>query len=617
MGSPAVKSGVAEQEGNLSWVVPPPGAGTSPNSQTEEDAKTAKRVWSLYQAAKRWKEAGDFSEARENWEYWNEKQWKYQRPNHLHMSVVNQVYPTIETFIGHFGDNIPESVARSRTPQYGRVGEMATKLLNWSNDINGVSSLNELITRSASITGFSVMRVDWDETEDGNRGAPSYTFIDENCFFVSPWCKNPNLSDARYVVEAQNIPIDTARARYPEKADLIRPGVWDGSLTPEFMVGSGNRGFAEYLTFPGGGGAISAGNAKGHPEAKDLCTIIRVVEDRLDGTKRDIVVINSIVCQDDIISYEDEEYPYVLFNVLRNKNSAYGHSIVHWMKSTQDELNLMHSYMMDQQRFSSVNRLVANQVNLEEGKMLTNDPSSALVDQTPDGRGYYTLEQSGANPNFITIEEMLVSRLREKMGDVDIIHGERPAGVTTLGAMEILRDEANVLVKKMAVQLLEGMKRRDELCLNRIRQYMKDERTVRITGNAGQEYLTINKKVGMGLDGEWVVANTIPEDFEADIDITPMPPGGVAAKFEQATAMIQTMAEDGLPLISRNTFMKMTEQDPQLTMENDEEMMAMAEEQAKAQQAEAAAQGGGEVPEEEMSPDEMRVRAMRLLGGGV
>lgn len=611
-----VKSGVSEQEGQLAWVNPPAGSAVS-TQQDEEKAKAAKLAWNLKESGKRWKDLGNFQNAKENWEYWKEKQWRYQRPNHLHMSVVNQVYPTIETFIGHFGDNIPESVARARNPKYARVGEMATKLLNWSGDINRVQGQNEILTRSAAISCFSVQKVDWDDTMDGHRGAPRYSFVDENTFFVSPWTKDPYLSDARYCVEARNLPIDIVRQRWPDFADQIRPGAWDGTLTPDFMVGSGSRGFAEYLTFPSGGGATAVGGANSKGDAKDLCTLIECWIRKEDGTIRYIAVANAITLQDGPSPYEDEDFPYVIYNVLRDKDSVYGHSIVYWMKSTQDEINLMHSYMMDQQRYASIDRMVVNQANLEEGKMLSNDPSSALVDQTPDGRGYYTLAQNGANPQFLNIEELLVERLRQKTGSVDIIHGEQPAGVTTLGAMEILRDEANVLVKKMAVQILDGLKRRDELCLNRIRQFMKDERTVRIAGNADDEYLTINKKVGMGLDGEWIVANTIPEDFEADIDITPLPPGGVAAKFEQAAAMINLAGEDGLPLITRRTFMTMTEQDPQLTQENEEEIAAMAEEQAKAQQAEAAAQGGGEPMEEEMSPDEMRVRAMRLLGGGV
>lgn len=611
-----VKSGVSEQEGQLSWVNPPAGSAQVYNGQSEEEAKTAKLAWSLKEGGKRWKEMGNFKEAKENWAYWDEHQWRYQRPNHLHMSQVNQVYGTIEAFIGHFADNLPESVARSRSPEYERVAEMATKLFNWANDINRVKGQNELITRSASVSCFAVQRVDWDEDMDGKKGAPKFSFVDENTFFVSPWTRDPYLTDARWVVEARNLPIDLVKWRWPDKAELLRPGAWDGSLTPEFMAGGGTAGFGEYLTFPDGGRSVlAAGGAKTKGETKDLCTLIECWIRKEDGKLRYIAVANAITLQDGPSPYEDEDFPYVVYNVLRDKDSAYGHSIVHWMKSTQDEINLSHSYMMDQQRFQSVDRVVVNQANLEEGKMLTNDPSSALVDQTPDGRGYYLLQQGGANPQFLNIEEMLVSRLREKMGDVDIIHGERPAGVTTLGAMEILRDEANVLVKKMATQLLDGMKRRDELCLNRIRQFMKDERTVRITGHGGDEYVTVNEKVDMGLDGEWIVANTIPEDFEADIDITPLPPGGIAAKFEQATAMISTMAEDGLPLITRNTFMRMTEQDPQLTAENEEEIVAMAEQQAKAQEAEAAAQSGAPPPEEEMGDEEQRVRAMRLLGG--
>ena len=243
MASPAVKSGVTEQEGIIGMLYPtPPGGAQEAMGPSEEDAKIAEWGWGLYQGAKRWKEQASYhKEAPVLWDYWEDRQWQYQRAPHLSQHQVNMVYPTIETFIGHWSDNLPESVARARNPAQKRVGEMATKLFNWSNDINSARAKMETNLRSTGVVGFSALRIDWDYAMDGKRGAPKFTFVDEDNIFLAPWTKDPELSDCRYLIEAANVPIELVRKAYPKRGPDVKPGAWDATLTPSFG-GSGGSG---------------------------------------------------------------------------------------------------------------------------------------------------------------------------------------------------------------------------------------------------------------------------------------------------------------------------------------------------------------------------------------
>jgi nucleoid DNA-binding protein len=621
MPSGVVISGTAQDEGVASFLF----SRATQTELPEEDRQKAKWVWGNLTKAKQWKLACGFAEAEENWNFWLGKQWIRQRAQSLSMAVLNQVFNNTETFLGHLADDIPDSIARPRRMEHQRVGQTVTKLLNWTDDLNDYRALIELCGRSAIITGFSVLRVDWDVTADGQRGAPRHSFVDEGNFFVSPWTRNPDLSDSEYAIEARNIPISYVRRTWPEHAASIPPGVWDGTLTTLREPGqqASRDPWGSYQAFTTSDGNVT-NFTKGQSmvKNKDLATLIEQWFRQDDGTLRYTVCCNGVILEDGPSPYEDEKYPYSIMNVLRNKDSAYGHSMVSFYKKLQMELNEIHSYMLDQQRYESDSPLVVNQVNVEEGQMITNAPGSIYIDSDPNGHGYYLLSKQGANHKWLEMEDMVVKRINDQMGNVDILRGDRPAGVTTLGAMEIIRDEANVLVRKMVQQMLRSVKQKDKLTISRLKQFLKDERTVRVSGSGNtDEFVTVNQRQGMMPNGEWAVENSIPDDFEADIDFSPQPPGGVAAKFERALALIGTPAEDGKPIVDRQWVLEAIEEDQERIDELMERIGAQqqADAQMAAQQAQAQgpAAAGGPVPPMPapmpQDPAEMIQEAMSIL----
>lgn len=521
-------------------------ANQSLNLMSEEDRQKSKMAWDLYQKAKRWKLSWGWENGGRWWDLWRSKQWSKKRQSSFTMAVVNEIYSTLETFLGHLQDDVPDPTVNARNPQQKDIADMVGSLLKWVDELNEFGVDLELPVRAAMITGMGVYRNDWDYDLDGARGCVRYIHIDENGLFTSPWCKR--IQDAEYVVEAKNVPLSFIRKNWPERGSIVSPGVWDGTLTPMRGVygeGLGTRigEIAAFSTTDGSQTQMSRSTIS--TKDKDLATLIECWIRQEDGTLRYLVVANGIVLADGPSPYEDEKYPYVIFNVLKNKDHVYGCSLVEQLENLQVLINELVSYMVDQQRYESDTPVVVSQDNIEEGKVFSNAPGETLVDRTEGGHGYYLLNKPGANARWLEIINSIKEFLQQIGGNVDILRGERPAGVSTLGGMEIVREEANVLVSKMTKHIVSAIRQNYMLSISRLRQFMKDTRTVRITGQGNQnEYIQMNKPNGMKLDGSFALSNTIPEDFECDVDFAPEPPGGFQAKMERDLQLLSAQVVD-------------------------------------------------------------------------
>jgi hypothetical protein len=584
------------------------GGFTAAKELTESDRAKAERVWNLYQKAKKWKMQCGGDKWQKWWDFWRGRQWEKRRAQGFSMKVINETYSATETFVGNVGEEIPESNVLARKLEEKPTAEMFAKLINWTHDINEQDTELELPVRSAVVTGTGIRRVEWDWTMDGKRGAPRMIFVDEQYIFFSPYTKKAQT--ASYIIEAQNVPKEEVVRRWPERGPQVPGGMWDGTLTPLYGGGgslsTAASGDTASFTIPDGTQTQQSSSILKKAD-KDLVTLMEVWIRQEDDTLRYIVCANGMILQDGPSPYQDEKYPYVVYNVIRNKDSIYGYSLVEQLESMQTELNEIHSYALDQQKYESDSPLVVNIANVQEGKHFNNAPGNIYYDKAASGQGYYTLQKQGANPKWFDMEERLRAKMRDISGGVDILHGEMPAQVTTLGGAEIIKQQANVIVSKMTKHVKAAVRNEDMMILDRMVQFFKDERIVRVSGHGGkQEHVTVNERTSLDDNGEWGRKNSIPDDFEADVDFSAVPPGGYQAKFERAMALLQGGVVDGQYVLEQID-------EDQGTVEALMQRMAAAQ---KAQmQAEMAAKGQAPPPEEEQDPSQMADQLMGMLSG--
>lgn len=557
----------------------------------EEDREKAKLVWTMLTQAKQFREPRSKHWGRW-WNIWESNHYAGRTVHTLARAVVNQVWSSVETFVGHVVDILTPPECYARAPWYEQKAEVLSKWLKVVWDRSGAKHEVEHVVRSAAVCGPGWAEIPWDETLSGGKGEPTFDPLDERTMFVSPHARS--LEQALYVLEAKNVPREYVEGHWELPTELPK-GVWDPSLSGQraYSPGGYGMGYGELTTTDGTEtGYARYSETGGGKEHMGLVTLVKSWIRQKDGKLRLLIVCNGVVLQDGQSPYNDEDYPYALCNLIPSMDSAYGRSLIQFVESLQDIINTSLSQILDAQHYAADPMLVVADVNAEQGNIIENMPGAVLYDQSPNGKGYDWLQGPGFNPAWTQILEMVTNAMDSVLGRVDVLKGERPAGVNTLGGLEIVRDEANIRVRNLIRWVKAFVKRCHLLIISRLRQFVKDQRMVRLMSPGGQpEYIEINKVQGSKPDGAPIVDVTIPEDAEFDVEFGKDEPGGEQAKKEFVFQCLATPGEDGLPLVTRSWALKQLKvaEAPQIM----EEIEALKGQQAEAAQAAAPVAGGG------------------------
>ena len=484
--------------------------------------------------------------------------------------------------MGHVADIIAPPNVFSRTSKDEQKAKTVSKWLQIAWDkADGDCELQHVV-RSASVTGVGWFEIPWDTSASQGRGEAALLPCDERFIFLSPHARN--LKEALYLIDARNVPREFIEKTW-ERGKEVPPGIWypqvSNTRSYATVAGEGDS-ITESLTTDGtqSGWSRLAGGEQGG--GKDLVTLLKVWTRQEDGTMRLTVVSNGVILQDGPSPYEDEDYPYVQFNLLPTLDTYCGRSLVQFVEGLQEVIDESLSYLLDVQRYAADPMLMVNIANLEEANVVENMPGAILPDRT-EGGGYAWLQGPGFNQSWMTILDSIINSMDSVLGRVDVLKGERPAGVNTLGGLEIIRDEANVRIRNLIRWVKAGVKRSYLLILSRLKQFAHDERELRVNSKSGKaEYIKVNPIVAHDLEGKPKQDDTIPADVEFDLDFGPEEPGGEQARREFVLQMITTPGEDGLPLVTRRWALE------KLDIEEREELLKEIE-QAKAMQAQAMA----------------------------
>jgi hypothetical protein len=570
--------------------------GTDPNDADEQ--ATVKNVMQMFQKAKQFK-ANWSKNSERYWNLWESNHYKDRYSKTLTQAIVNVIFDSVETFVGHVSDGLPNPRAVPRSHENKDKAKIASKWLKFEVEQNNVEQEVQHPVRSACVTGAGWFAVEWDEKKSQGKGDVSIVPIDEKFIYVSPYARN--LDEALYVIEAKNVPREYVARAWPEKGGDVPKGVRDANLSN--LRGASSRGDAmapdKALLTSTDGSTSHWSSASGENKSKqgDLVTLIKCYARQEDGTMRLTVVANGVLLQDGLSPYDDDDFPYAVVNVIPTLDTIQGRGLVQFVEGLQEILNTSLSALLDQQRFSSDPMLIVDTVNLEEGQLIDNTPGAVLPNSSQGRDGYYWLNAPGFNQAWVQIQEIISSYMDSVLGKVDVLKGERPVGVNTLGGLEIVRDQANVRLRNLIRWVKASLKRVYILTLSRLRQFATEERVMRITDDIGREdFVTANPVVGIGPDGKVEQDMTFGEDLEFDIEFGEDPLGGRQSKVELALSLAGTPAEDGLPMVDRKWVLEQAEvkEAPEII----ERLTALQQQQAQAQMM-AQGQGGSGAPQAE------------------
>ncbi len=576
-----------------------------------EDKEKAKLVWGMLQKAKQFRQPRD-KHWPKWWNLWEGNHYQGRMAQTLARAVVNQVFGSIETFVGHVVDILMPPDCFARTPNHQEKAKMLSKWLQVVWDRSGAKSEIEHVIRSAAVTGVGWAEIPWDETLSGGRGEAAFDPKDERTIFLSPHARN--LTEALYLIEAKNVPREYVEGGW-ELGQKVPPGVWDPTLSGQRGYGGGNAtgGYGQFTTTDGSeSGYAKYGDISSGKENAGLVTLVKAWVRQRTGKMRLLIVSNGILLNPESDEhpnaedspYEDEDFPYVQFNLIPTLDGPYGRSLVQFVESLQEIIDTSLSQILDAQQYAADPMLIVSDVNSEQGNIIENMPGAILFNQDQSSQGYTWLQGPGFNAAWMQVLEVVTNAMDSVLGRVDVLKGERPAGVNTLGGLEIIRDEANVRVRNLIRWVKASVKRSYLLIISRLKQFVKDQRVVRLMSKAGkEEFIEINPVVGAKPDGAPIVDVTIPADAEFDIEFAKEDPGGEQARKEFVMEMMQTIGEDGLPLGTRAWALE------HLRVPNADKILegiqAEKDAQAEAAAQEAQAAAGPAAPGQEPSANPM------------
>ncbi len=527
-------------------------------NQTPEEQERIKLLTGMFQQASQFRSRWDRHWPR-FWNLWEGNHYYSKVVHTLTRAVINQVFSAVETFVGHVGDTLTLPNVFARDPNFRGQAKTVTKWLRTVWEQSGAEEQLQHVLRSAAVTGVGWIEIPWDRTLCNGRGNPAFLPVDERYMFVSPHCRNTH--EARYLIEAKNVPREYVEEAWPERGGLVPPGIWYPQVSNERMyTGASPEGdqYSEFLTTDQSQSGWSRMAGVDPKTSRDLVTLMKFWIRQKDGSMGFMPVSNGILLIDpenpDATKspYQDEDFPYAQLNLLPTLDSPYGRSIVQFIESLQEVVDLSLSYLLDVQRYAADPMLVVHQLNFEQMHLVENMPGAILPDMSEGGSGYQWLQGPGFNQQWMQIIEQITSAMDSVLGRVDVLKGERPAGVNTLGGLEIIRDEANVRIRNLNRWVKSAVKRSYHLILSRLRQFATDERTLRVPDKKGKEdYITVNPMQGNAPDGTPQQEQTLTDDAEYEMDFGPEEPGGEQARKEFVFQALSTPAEDGLPLVTR------------------------------------------------------------------
>lgn len=572
----------------------------------EDEQQKLKFLANMFQQSSQYRARWD-----KHWpRYWNlwEGNHHYGKTVHtLTRAVINQIFSTIETFVGHVADVVMPPNVYPRREDLKKQAKLISKWLKAEWDQSGAEYEMQHVVRSSAATGVGWIEMPWDVMKRGGQGGCSFVPRDEKFMFVSPYARE--LTEALYLIDASNVPREYVENAW-ERGKDVPQGVWMPQVMNTRSYTGANPesdGFGSFMTTDGSqaGQTPMAGSEQGG--SKELVTLLKAWIRQQDGTMRLLIVSNGLILQDGPSPYEDDDFPYVKLNLLPTLDSPYGRSLIQFIEGLQEVIDNSLSYLLDVQRFAADPMLAVSGINLEEGHIIENMPGAILPDKSlmaGQGQGYYWLQGPGFNQSWMQILESVIQAMDSVLGRVDVLKGERPAGVNTLGGLEIIRDEANVRVRNLIRWVRAAVKRCYILMLSRLRQFVHNERQMRVADKKGrEEFITVNPIVGQTLEGQPIQEPTIPEGAEFDFDFGPEEPGGEQAKREFILGLINTMGEDGLPVVDRAWVLeKLDIEEKDAILQRFEQLKGQQAEEAAAMESAKAQQG----PVDPVEEDPMR-----------
>jgi hypothetical protein len=566
--------------------------------QTQQEIDLVSRIKKMYLDGYTAK-VEQHKEWQECWNAYDSTYFKQNLPEYKSQEVSNYVFSTVETVIPIMLAANPKFVVLPNSEQFYQKAEMVQKALDYEWGRTKMFMEVVRMIRTSLITGNCIIGLFWDGKKDGI-GQVKPMILSPFNIIVDP--KATSIDDAEFMGYATYKNVGEIVNFRPDLADMLKDST-GGVQYDELMFGLDSSKvnsktnilyiemyFKDYSTEPDDEGNESFKYPNG----------------------RRVIIAGDVLVDDSENPYEGG-FPFRNLKCYDVPGKFWGVGEVINIISPLKYACELTNNVLDSAALTSnpvwimdKNCGVAqNSLTNRKGLVVRKNPGTEVKRDAPPSMPAYI-------QNVIM---MLKQDIEHISGVYDVTRGERPTGITAAAAIQALNEQAQGRIK-LKVQVLEQLLGEAGcMWLKRIQQYWVTKRDVRTMGSDySVSFDSVDKN---DLDGDFVIIVAAGSTMAVN----------KTARLQTLVQLAQTMAEDGLPMVDRQTILENADiQDvqnvlmrfEQLKQQQMEQAQMQAQQQAQMQQAQMEQQMAMQEAQAKQTQDaELNKSALQIAQGQV
>lgn len=480
------------------------------------------------------------------------------KPSYKTNHISNFIYSSIESMRPILFDNNPRFEAVPASEDAMQYSQDINTILDWEWDR---SNMHEILLANSIYTftlGTSIVMLPY-TYEDGADG--NVTFIPVSPFNIYPDPLATSVEDAEYIIYANYVHVNILKKKYPDKAKALS----GGDVKYSELVNDRNKD-----------AKIDNQVLVLEVWCRDYTTID--VEEDYNGEKvisekykypdgRVIITCPelNIVLENKRNPYNTGRFPFFLFKDIDVPFQFWGEGECRWLLSPQQQINDLYNQIIDNAKTTAnAQWIIDKNAGIPKGE-LTNRPG-LIIRKNPG-----TTVQRDSPPSIPMYIQDMVQTLKVDMevisGVHDVTRGETPTGIQSAAAIQALQEAAQTRIR-LKVSLHENaLGLLGTEWVNRLKQFWKFNRLI-------PRRKETNNSSPMELDGVEMRESVMADESKHEYDILEVIPEkqlhyeykikiigsstmqqSRASLLDQMIRLLQTTAEDGLPVVPREAVL--------------------------------------------------------------
>lgn len=470
------------------------------------------------------------------------------RPEYKSDEISNFIFSTLETIKPIMVDNDPRIIVLPKSPAGMQVVDKIQNAFDAEWIRAGMSQkLQQGVTISLQI-GTAIYGVFWDGKDENGLGNVKIVLINPYNFFPDPMAID--VDGAEYIIYATYKHVNLLKQSFPKKAHLIR----GGTINHPELVQHGNTSEAtnqvlvlecymrDYTT-------IETEQIDPEDEDKTLKIATRKYP---RGRVVTVAPELDLLLDDKANPYEDGKFPFKLLKCYDVPFEFWGKGEVEQLLSPQTYINDLTNQIIDNAKLTANMPWILDK-NSGIGKgQLTNRPG-LIVRKNPG-----TTVDRMTPPQMPAYVQDIIQTLKNDIEIISGVHevtqGRKPGSVSAASAIAALQEAAQARIR-LKVKMMElTLGDLGSMWYGRQQQFWVTNRWIRRSDVA--------ESFDASSDPDKAFAQITPEDLEANVDFViaagSTMPTNKNAMLDQMIRLAQTPAEDGLPMIDRESVLAYT-----------------------------------------------------------